>query len=512
MAVSFDNSVNITDIIRVSNGVTTVVANNGGVSTFDYFSDSAVVGDYICFGWEYGKFHNLTINVGTAVSAAAFVVIWEYSNSLETWADLTSYITSAIDFTTTGSQTMSFTVPDDMKIFRKPAGVTNDDTCAGYVRARITTVTTITEGGANATTAPSCKDWTITVDGTGNRLSTIQTAVTSGHWGVMTTTGKTSFITSNLRLGSSGTAGELFIRQSETLELGSETNYVTFINNRANNLFQIGYASGSVYSEGSMFKYYNNDVMAVGAMSYYNVWEGTFNAYNSIIYRRWGGFRDPQINSICNLYNSVFISGTHFYWGFNNNAQVFNNVTFDVGSTSTWVYLYGENATYNGLYFPNCKGVLCGNNVTMSNVNFTGKNAAVANRMTLNFLDCTFTDFATQVLFYDSTPTDTAYEKYTLSISCFNPAGTAITGFSALVKNSAGTVLATGTWAGDTIVTTKYIYGDETSKTTVNYNPLSIEIYANGYKPYKTVLSIGNLNKALNITLQPTKEMITIGV
>lgn len=166
MAVSYtyNTMANCGKIYRATTGGTVFSASYNGTAAFDYFTDTAVVNDaiYFCSSVAYGQISNLAVDVGTAIAGTGITGVWEYLSvdaaGWETCHDMTD---PTVGFTVTGAATIVFPIQ---------AGSYYYDTINGqvgflWVRYRITAITTITEGGANANTAVTCGDGKLNVLG-----------------------------------------------------------------------------------------------------------------------------------------------------------------------------------------------------------------------------------------------------------------------------------------------------------------------------------------------------------
>ncbi len=151
-------------IFSTTSGGTVFSSDYGSTAAFDYFDDSAVVDDAIYFssiGYYYdSKISDLVLNVGTALAADSITIVWEYYHyGLEDWVAIPNLTDNTNGFQTTGVNTVEFPVPPYMYY----TYVNSVRWC--WIRARITAVTNITEGGANQTTAPYAGDGYVRTSG-----------------------------------------------------------------------------------------------------------------------------------------------------------------------------------------------------------------------------------------------------------------------------------------------------------------------------------------------------------
>lgn len=162
MAVSYlynSADVSLDNIYRTTVGGTVFSANLAGSATMDYFDDAAVVDDALYFGDAY-TFSDLLFNVGTQLAASAITVVWEYYKSGVGWTEIEQLTDNTNAFQTAGANTVVFPYQYDW------SKTSVNSVSKHWVRCRITAVTSITEGGANQTTAPYAKDGIIYFSGT----------------------------------------------------------------------------------------------------------------------------------------------------------------------------------------------------------------------------------------------------------------------------------------------------------------------------------------------------------
>lgn len=105
--------------------------NDAGTNDVDPFPATEAVDDYMAVGFTQA-FGDLVINVGTA--GVGGVVAWEYWNGTA-WIVLSGVTDDTNDFTTSGSNSITFTVPQDWAVL-----VLNGSASLFYIRARVTTV------------------------------------------------------------------------------------------------------------------------------------------------------------------------------------------------------------------------------------------------------------------------------------------------------------------------------------------------------------------------------------
>ncbi len=137
---------NIDYIYRATSGGTVFSVNEAANVAFDYFTDTAVVNDAIYFsrtltyGWS-----DLTLNIGTPISAVEMTLAWEYwCANTNTWRTIHNLTDGTSGFTATGARRVVFPLQAQHN------GTTVNGIYVSWIRCRITALTSITEGGANS--------------------------------------------------------------------------------------------------------------------------------------------------------------------------------------------------------------------------------------------------------------------------------------------------------------------------------------------------------------------------
>ncbi len=152
-----------------------IMRNNTGTNylrtaAFDYFSDTAIAGEYINIALVR-RYWGVKFYVGTAFAATSVEFIWEYRNSASTWATLR--VTNPNAFLSTGEQIVTFTPPSDWYCKREE----------GYhIRCRIVSVSGLTDGGANSTQVVQWDTKCLAATGTETTLSAAYTADLAGTY------------------------------------------------------------------------------------------------------------------------------------------------------------------------------------------------------------------------------------------------------------------------------------------------------------------------------------------
>lgn len=182
----------------------------------DLFPDTGVaVGDAILFANHSdtcGKYNELAINLDVAISATGFDGVWEYcvggTNAAPGWSALSVVSDGTNKLQNTGAQILSFDVPSDWDNFHLTQ-VGSYVYYAFLIRFRITSLTTLTEGGhvVNTSNSVQMKNYCINID---NAISSpvtftdIYNADVAGGWGVVTNVQKMFSFACNLKFTNGG--------------------------------------------------------------------------------------------------------------------------------------------------------------------------------------------------------------------------------------------------------------------------------------------------------------------
>ena len=150
-------------IYRATSGGTVFSANYNATAAFDYFADNAVVNDCLYIGrYDRQAFSDVTFNIGTAIVADSITIVWEFNNKDGTWDTIPNSQDDTVSFSVTGSQAFKFGLP--WKWTGWGANATVNGQMAFWIRARITAVTNITEGGANQTSTVTLADSKVNIN------------------------------------------------------------------------------------------------------------------------------------------------------------------------------------------------------------------------------------------------------------------------------------------------------------------------------------------------------------
>jgi len=489
MAITFDNTINVTRIWRTVGGVGTYITP---AAAFDYFPDTGVAaGDYIFFGY-ISPWHDLTLYVGTAVSASTWTCTWQYYDG-STWQTLTCTDPSNA-LTTTGTHTITFDVPDYWRTFTQ---VISSTRYGIGIRLKVDSVSGLTQGGANSGTIPTLKEYAIRVTGTNNRISDIVAADTSGGWGMVESTGSYCRILCNLRLGDGSTTTDFTIRR-ETLEIGTTAGGRSIMSLDAYTTFNLGVSDASGYQEGA-------SLIINSPRTWYNYAGCVLNCYNSYVAILDHGY-DFCPYGITTIVNSVFeaTGGNGVYFPSGGGAISITNSAFAHSNAGYYVLIYRA-ATINNLIFARTAGVLVGvTGVTVENVDFgTSKYFTTSNaNVTATAKNCTFSG----TLASQANPTGSnnkVYVAYTLSLDIRDQDNNALSGCNVVVTNAAATELWNGPWSADLDITTFEDRATAPDTGYTDFNPITIVISKTGYETYQATFTLTNLNRRQLIALAP---------
>lgn len=174
-------------VFTASSGGTVFSADLKGNAVFDYFTDTAVVNDALYIGviasglWGTNNQHfsDVAFNIGTPIAGTGITIAWEYWNG-SAWTAVVSYQDDTVGFTASGAKSFKW----GMQPTQTQATV--NGILASWLRARMSALTTITEGGANQTSVITVKDGKVNIDsytdGSPCTLAAIKTVLDSYPW------------------------------------------------------------------------------------------------------------------------------------------------------------------------------------------------------------------------------------------------------------------------------------------------------------------------------------------
>ena len=229
MAIQFRKKVDMRYAHGYVSGVAAVIAS-GSIKNFDYFPNTAGVGDSIMFqqsyhaGKQYGAVH---FDVAIAFSAASVTGVWEYSRrtggtlTAPSWTALSNVRDDTNGFQNTGPNAVFFKIPDDWENYIQPWG--NSQYYCFNIRYRITAISGVTEGGRQHTTNQvQATDHSIDMDGAETNTS-LYAADKAGTVNMDTRTGITT-------TDGSARTFEQVLRPADYRVLGGADVYITVEN------------------------------------------------------------------------------------------------------------------------------------------------------------------------------------------------------------------------------------------------------------------------------------------
>jgi hypothetical protein len=310
VAINYNDWIDCGYIFRYHDGAYS--SNLKDESVFDYFDDDAVVNDCIYFNGgnspaRRGKFKDLKVYVSTPFSASGVVFKWEYYNG-SAWVDLSNVVDGTNGWTNTGEQTIKFDVPEDWTWVD-----VNGQKRTGWVRCRISSISGVSEGGANSNQKVQCGNNTIVITGysesTPCRLVDIYEEDVSNGWGVLKTTdtdNKWGFLSlASITIGDGSMASYFAMRDKESLmfvhaDFKSQANsFVTFGRLTANGTGYDGIMISfryAVFDDGHFYMH------------------GSMKIYGSLIMPNPNGHISPQFYRDVEMYDSVFDVGFGLGW------------------------------------------------------------------------------------------------------------------------------------------------------------------------------------------------------
>lgn len=455
MAITYNTAIErIVSLSRRNTaGVWSVVRQNTAVE-FDYFEDTDTADAAIYFSCHCHKFSGLELDIKTAITATDLVLVWEYRKYDNTWVALSDVVDGTAQFTNTGVQSVTWTVPTDWAT----GGYLVSTATTGYlytwgfqVRCRISSVTSLSEGGRN--NATKVKDYCNGIyigDGGSYTVDDIVTADTAGGWGVITkdTSGNSYFLSCSLLIHN----GTLTLDGWRTLVVGKTG--ITTVSPTA---------SGSA-SDGAVIELFDDGTLTMGkkdgyGFGYYGAklilnsctrsmvsnqtggyWGGTLNMYGSqfitqgiggcglsiaskidildslieTIYRQPLYFQDKSVGTMSRT--SINTSSFYCYTG----NVTFSAILFGRSNSHTWQYLLsgGNNARISDTYLASVEQVY------------------VSQASTFDILDCR--GIPTKTCADNYAQYEYLNEMYTFGLKVVDEAGDPIEGATVTLKDKNG--------------------------------------------------------------------------
>lgn len=263
-----DQTVNVLSVAyyNSSSGTWTKRGSTNNVYNVDLFPNTVTVGDFIVFAGNWrnkgGKFNKLNLNIDVGIAGTGVTGVWEYinggTNATPTWAALSVISDGTNGLTTTGANTLEFTVPNDWNNYHYTGITAYAIYYTWNIRYRITGFTTFTEGGhlANVSNSNTTNSYTIFVSGysssTPVTMADIYAADVAGGWGLVQNCNDAYIFDCNLYFDNDN----YFESISEYIQFN--LNWV--INTEYSSVFLLGEITvGSKTQKGTMFKFIGQD-------------------------------------------------------------------------------------------------------------------------------------------------------------------------------------------------------------------------------------------------------------
>jgi len=169
MAITFKDPKDLYSVFKYVLATDTyTLLKSTNVNSYQFFPTSAVVGDCLMFSAQntrsYGKYQGIEFDIATPITATGLTVVWEYCyfdrsvnyNYGASWAPLPNVKDQTNAFQNTGVKRVTWEIPDGWENYLNATAGHNGFSSAVYynwfVRARITSVSSITNGGLHSTT------------------------------------------------------------------------------------------------------------------------------------------------------------------------------------------------------------------------------------------------------------------------------------------------------------------------------------------------------------------------
>lgn len=451
MAITFnDQYANIYNAYFYNSGAGTYTALGADGISIDYFPETTVVGNCVVFSvdrLEAGKFNELKFNVLTALAATSITVVWEYARltggsvSAPAWYALSGVTDGTNAFQTAGINSVTFTCPEDWENYMYPSGIV---IYGWHVRARITAVSGLTEGGKQAASAITCKPVTIWVSGYAEAtpvvLADIKSADTAGGWGVVTNTGQAYSFNCGLNFAS----GCYWTTKQELIQFLKNWDIWVYGVIKSGEI-----VSGDKVKNGSLFIFnqYNGDLNGVLAYNNAEIYNTTYK-YISLTgstqrHGHWGGQLGTKAGQkIIDLYVEGMLV---FDFAENTNSLIGAkgyNIFYHVGAILKNITCYGgDYLIVLEYYLPNCyTHVSDVSGAIISPV--SASRATRANPFVFNFVDCNFGTFADiNKVYWNINVADAYYqgwcwETYSFLLRVEDENGNAIASANVLLKDN----------------------------------------------------------------------------
>jgi len=347
-------------------------------ATFDYFSDTSVVGDMLYIGWIWSAWHNLTLTIDTPLVATAIDIIWEYPDENGIWQPLT-VIDNTNMFQNSWTNTVEFDPPSNWQ-YRKINSPLISPTYhyGSFIRARIVSVSWLTEWGANWTTAPTALDFTIQITNWTFTLDDVYDYDVANWLGLVTKIWTNYQFDCNFRIWDSTTTNTnntIFnmIEQSLIMWRNDLTTLnLSYYAHKYSLFAQSRYDTWNMWNSNWTWwcKFEYN--VSKNVKTPYNYFRPICNWYNSLIqknnqwYSEWGMiyWKKTFKNCIFSPYSVFFLIGIDAW-------SSFENCIIDINTNWYW-YIYTGNFSFDNIQLTIGRWILA-QTCTLSNTKFGSK-------------------------------------------------------------------------------------------------------------------------------------------
>ena len=484
MAYSFDNYQNLSYCYFYDDSAGTYTSRN--LTTGDYFDDDAVVDDILYFGRLFAsgrpeQFHDLKLYVGTQLVADSITVVWEYYKDGTGWTTIPGVTDNTNAFQNAGEQIVTFSIPPRMFYGGNYYRIVNSKRC-GWIRARITAVTNLTEGGAQSTQSMAAKDNTIKIDTeTGVTLQDIYDEDVSNGWGQIDHPTDTVFYHVKCPIYFYNSE---FSSSRELVQFGREDYPVSYMMNSGSEI-QFGVLNEGYGSEGTGIYQYTR------SRSGYNKMRGTFNLYGTLLIRPLGSFGDFdfETTSDVDIRDTVIVTDRHFIIRGTGN---FHRTVLDSDSGDKF-YVYTNDVDIDGLKMTDTKGLYCGRGAVVKNVDFGTRTLQRAYDAEMHLINCTIVNSNISNINPTAGADRYVYKKYTFDLTVLDKNGNPINGVNVAIRDTDGTsVVSTTTDASGEIsqqTITAYqkwwVESESWAEYEKDFSPFILTISGTGYETYK---------------------------
>jgi len=266
---------------------------------FQLFENGSVNQTWIWFGWSRGLWHNLSINITTAVNSTGLNLTWQrlmntYADSESDWEDINIIEDTCGTFNQTGICNVNWEINENLKdqyMGKHPFKIRGL-----IIRAKVNGNATVYNGGFVSNIDGN--DYAIKIpDGDDVETEDIYEASINGNWSMVDRMNDYYYIKTNVAL-----VGRWLINDNELVQLGNLTTKRLFLRDDLSE-FQIGLkdAYGMTY-ESSVFKYYQWS----STLEPYDYWYGNNFFYNSMILSYKNSLRNTALAGVLDIQNSIW--------------------------------------------------------------------------------------------------------------------------------------------------------------------------------------------------------------